>query len=103
MQLPSNAPFVMSGKRYLLDTNALVALMAGNAGLLSLIKQADWLGVSVINVIEFLLIYWLINIIKQSTIIIPFIIIIFLSIFKILKVFRNQIKKFIKMFVYIIF
>ncbi len=44
----------MSGKRYLLDTNALVALMAGNAGLLSLIKQADWLGVSVINAIEFL-------------------------------------------------
>ena len=54
MQLPSNALFVMSGKRYLLDTNALVALMAGNAGLLSLIKQADWLGVSVINAIEFL-------------------------------------------------
>jgi tRNA(fMet)-specific endonuclease VapC len=44
----------MSGKRYLLDTNALVALIEGNLGLLSLVKNAEWIGVSIINVIEFL-------------------------------------------------
>ena len=44
----------MLGKRYLLDTNALVALLQGQEGLLSLTQQAQWLGVSVINVLEFL-------------------------------------------------
>ena len=44
----------MLGKRYLLDTNALVALLQGHEGLLSLTQQAQWLGVSVINVLEFL-------------------------------------------------
>ena len=42
------------GKRYLLDTNALVALLQGHDGLLALTGQAQWLGVSVINVLEFL-------------------------------------------------
>lgn len=45
---------VTPGKRYLLDTNALVALLQGHEGLLSLTEQAQWLGVSVINVLEFL-------------------------------------------------
>ena len=44
----------MPGKRYLLDTNALVALLQGHEGLLALTEQAQWLGVSVINVLEFL-------------------------------------------------
>jgi tRNA(fMet)-specific endonuclease VapC len=44
----------MPGKRYLLDTNALVALLQGHKGLIALIDQAQWLGVSVINVLEFL-------------------------------------------------
>lgn len=44
----------MPGNRYLLDTNALVALLQGHAGLLTLADSADWLGVSVINVLEFL-------------------------------------------------
>ena len=44
----------MPGNRYLLDTNALVALLQGHAGLLALADSADWLGVSVINVLEFL-------------------------------------------------
>ncbi len=44
----------MPGKRYLLDTNALVALLQGHEGLLRLTEQARWLGVSVINVLEFL-------------------------------------------------
>ena len=44
----------MAGNRYLLDTNALVALLQGHAGLMALADSADWLGVSVINVLEFL-------------------------------------------------
>ena len=44
----------MPGKRYLLDTNALVALLKGDVGLIELTKDADWLGVSVVNVLEFL-------------------------------------------------
>ena len=44
----------MPGNRYLLDTNALVALLQGHAGLLALTERAEWLGVSVINVLEFL-------------------------------------------------
>lgn len=42
------------GRRYLLDTNALVALLQGHEGLLTLTEQAQWLGVSIINVLEFL-------------------------------------------------
>ena len=44
----------MSGNRYVLDTNAIVALLQGNIQLLGLLKDADWLGVSVISQIEFL-------------------------------------------------
>lgn len=44
----------MPGKRYLLDTNALIALLQGNRELMALTQSADWLGVSVINVLEFL-------------------------------------------------
>ncbi len=44
----------MLGKRYLLDTNALVALLQGHKGVIALVDQAQWLGVSVINVLEFL-------------------------------------------------
>lgn len=44
----------MLGKRYLLDTNALVALLEGHEALIALIEDAEWIGVSVINVLEFL-------------------------------------------------
>lgn len=44
----------MPGRRYLLDTNALVALLQGHEGVRRLTEQAQWLGVSVINVLEFL-------------------------------------------------
>lgn len=44
----------MSGNRYVLDTNAIVALLQGNIELIELLKDADWLGVSVISQIEFL-------------------------------------------------
>jgi tRNA(fMet)-specific endonuclease VapC len=53
MPQPRNVGSVMLGKRYLLDTNALVALLQGHKGLLALVDQAQWLGVSVINVLEF--------------------------------------------------
>ena len=44
----------MSGDRYLLDTNAIVALLQGNSQLVQLLKNADWIGISVISQIEFL-------------------------------------------------
>ena len=44
----------MSGKRYLLDTNAIVALLQGHTALVKLLQDADWVGISVISKIEFL-------------------------------------------------
>ena len=44
----------MSGNRYVLDTNAIVALLQGNIQLIGLLKDAEGLGVSVISQIEFL-------------------------------------------------
>jgi tRNA(fMet)-specific endonuclease VapC len=40
--------------RYLLDTNAIVALLKGNIQLGQLLHNADWIGISVISQIEFL-------------------------------------------------
>jgi tRNA(fMet)-specific endonuclease VapC len=44
----------MSGKRYLLDTNAISALLQGNSQLVSLLQEADWVGISVISQLELL-------------------------------------------------
>jgi len=44
----------MNGKRYLLDTNAVVALLQGNNKLLNLLQNAKWIGIFVITQIEFL-------------------------------------------------
>jgi tRNA(fMet)-specific endonuclease VapC len=44
----------MSGNRYLLDTNAIVALLQGSTPLIALLKDANWVGISVISQIEFL-------------------------------------------------
>jgi predicted nucleic acid-binding protein len=44
----------MSGDRYLLDTNAIVALLRGDSQLIQLLKNADWIGISIISQIEFL-------------------------------------------------
>jgi tRNA(fMet)-specific endonuclease VapC len=44
----------MSGSRYLLDTNGIVALLKGNLLLAQLLTDADWVGISVISQIEFL-------------------------------------------------
>ena len=43
----------MTGKRFLLDTNAVVALLQGHAGLAAITGDAAWLGVSVISALEF--------------------------------------------------
>lgn len=44
----------MSGRRYLLDTNAVIALLRGHAGLLQELRAAEWIGVSVITRLELL-------------------------------------------------
>jgi predicted nucleic acid-binding protein len=44
----------MNGRRYILDTNAIVALLKGNEFLLDCIEQAEWVGISIISKIEFL-------------------------------------------------
>lgn len=44
----------MSGKRYLLDTNAIVLLLQGSRALVTLLQNAEWVAISVINQIEFL-------------------------------------------------
>lgn len=44
----------MSGNRYLLDTNAIVALLQKDPNLIRLLQSADWVGISVISQIEFL-------------------------------------------------
>ena len=40
--------------RFLLDTNAVIGLLSGNAALLQLLKGAKWIGISVIVELEFL-------------------------------------------------
>jgi predicted nucleic acid-binding protein len=44
----------MSGKRYFLDTNAIVQLLAGNRTLLKMLNQADYVATSVICELEYL-------------------------------------------------
>ena len=44
----------MSGKRYFLDTNAIIQLLAGNSTILELLKTADHVATSVICELEFL-------------------------------------------------
>ena len=44
----------MNGNRYVLDTNAIIALLQGNTQLIQLLQNANWIGISVISQIEFL-------------------------------------------------
>jgi predicted nucleic acid-binding protein len=44
----------MNGNRFLLDTNAIVALLDGNTAINRLIIRADWVGVSIISVLEYM-------------------------------------------------
>lgn len=41
-------------KRYLLDTNAIVALLQGNQSILNVLSDATWIGISIIAKLEFL-------------------------------------------------
>ena len=44
----------MNGKRYLLDTNAVIQLLAGNPSLHKMVEDSDFLAISVISKLEFL-------------------------------------------------
>jgi tRNA(fMet)-specific endonuclease VapC len=44
----------MNGNRYVLDTNAIIALLRGNGFLLTLLEKADYICISFISAIEFL-------------------------------------------------
>lgn len=44
----------MSGSRFLLDTNAVVALLRGEGRLASTLEDAEWVGISILTVLEFL-------------------------------------------------
>ncbi len=44
----------MNGNRYLLDTNAIIALLQKDLNLIQLLQNAEWIGISVISQIEFL-------------------------------------------------
>ena len=44
----------MNGKRYLLDTNTVIQLLAGNPSLIKMVEDSDFLAISVISKLEFL-------------------------------------------------
>jgi predicted nucleic acid-binding protein len=44
----------MSGKRYFLDTNAIISILKGDSTLLSLLHEADYIATSIICELEFL-------------------------------------------------
>jgi len=44
----------MPGERYLLDTNAIIALLQGNQQLIEFLQDAEWIGISIISQVEFL-------------------------------------------------
>jgi len=43
----------MNGSRIVLDTNAIVFLLDGNKQIINILKDAKWIGISVISCIEF--------------------------------------------------
>lgn len=44
----------MNGKRLLLNSNAVIALLQGNQQVLEYVDAADWIGICIITAIEFL-------------------------------------------------
>ena len=54
MRWHSSGHLEMNGRRFILDTNAIIFLLKGNQVLLDAIKRAEWVGISVISKIEFL-------------------------------------------------
>ena len=45
---------MVNGKAFLLDTNAVIALLRGNKGLVRTLGKAQWVGISVVTLLEFL-------------------------------------------------
>jgi tRNA(fMet)-specific endonuclease VapC len=43
----------MNGKRLLLDTNVVISLLRGDAEIVKFIKNADWIGISILSVLEY--------------------------------------------------
>ena len=54
MLLIPKESYVMSGKVCFLDTNAIIALLQGNKQIIKYLHDAQWIGISVISQIEFL-------------------------------------------------
>ncbi len=54
MLLQSSGRYEMSGKRYLLDTNAIIQLLQGNLQLSEWLLDADFIAISVISYLEFI-------------------------------------------------
>jgi len=52
--LPYKENYEMNGEIYLLDTNAIIALLQGNKQLIQYLCNAQWIGISIISQIEFL-------------------------------------------------
>jgi tRNA(fMet)-specific endonuclease VapC len=48
-----NGPFVMNG-RFVLDTNAVIALLNGDINVIGLLSQASWIAIPIIVKLEFL-------------------------------------------------
>lgn len=44
----------MSGNRFLLDTNAITAILQGNQSIVDQLKEAEWVGISIVSQLEFL-------------------------------------------------
>jgi len=44
----------MNGERYLLDTNAIIAVLRGHQPALHLLSKAQWVGISILSQIELL-------------------------------------------------
>lgn len=54
MQFKNKEKFVMNGKSYFLDTNAIIQLLKGNQQLIDILQEADFITCSVISKLEFL-------------------------------------------------
>lgn len=54
MRLQNKGHSEMNGSRYLLDTNAIIALLQGNQQISVYLQNAEWIGISLISQLEFL-------------------------------------------------
>ena len=44
----------MNGNRFLLDTNVIISLLQGNDAILQILRETEWVGISVISKLEYL-------------------------------------------------